>query len=153
MTAVVEGHALHGLVGPRPRFADARGTLISFEGIRLLPTYHPAAVLYNRRLDSALTKDLQKVAELVREDRARMPRGIEGEAVDFAQQRRPLVPGDARPEPGIGRRPAPIRLEHARARRGEVAQPVGFAQRHAKQLRQQIAQVGGGIAPRALVEI
>ena len=68
-------HALHGLVGPRPRFADARGTLIAFEGIRLLPTYHPAAVLYNRRLDSALTKDLQKVAELVREDRARMPRG------------------------------------------------------------------------------
>src|SRR5438552_612513 len=62
-------------VRPCPRFADARGTLIAFEGIRLLPTYHPAAVLYNRRLDSALTKDLQKVAELVREDRARMPRG------------------------------------------------------------------------------
>ena len=74
MTALVKGHALHGLVGPRPRFADARGTLIAFEGIRLLPTYHPAAVLYNRRLDSALTKDLQKVAELVREDRARVPR-------------------------------------------------------------------------------
>src|SRR5947207_6733980 len=53
-------HTLHGLVGPRPRFADARGTLISFEGIRLLPTYHPAAVLYNRPLDSALPTHLQK---------------------------------------------------------------------------------------------
>ena len=68
-------HALRGLVGTRPRFADARGTLIDFEGIRLLPTYHPAAVLYNRRLESVLAGDLRKVAALVREDEARMPRG------------------------------------------------------------------------------
>src|SRR5438270_2245153 len=51
---------------------------------------------------------------------ARMPRGVEGEAVDLAQQGRPLVPGDSGLETGIGRGPALIRLEHARARGGEV---------------------------------
>jgi DNA polymerase len=66
-------HALRGLVGPRPRFADARGTPIEFEGVRLLPTYHPAAILYNRRLESALAGDLRKVAELVREARVPVP--------------------------------------------------------------------------------
>jgi len=57
--------ALRGLLGPTPRLSEARGKDLAFDGTPVQATYHPAAVLYNRRLESALRTDLKKVARRV----------------------------------------------------------------------------------------
>jgi DNA polymerase len=54
--------ALRGLLGHPVRFNEARGTTTQFGRVPLLPTYHPAAVLYNRRLEAELRRDLRKAA-------------------------------------------------------------------------------------------
>ena len=64
--------ALRGLLGPGPDLGTMRGKMLVFEAIPVLPTYHPAAVLYNRRLEAALRSDLQKAARLVRSKRVRI---------------------------------------------------------------------------------
>ncbi len=47
------------LLGTAP-LSRARGQWREFRGIPVLPTYHPAAVLYNRRLARFLAADLRK---------------------------------------------------------------------------------------------
>ncbi len=54
--------AARGLLGPGVELKGVRGRLLEFEGIPVLPTYHPAAVLYNRNLERALVRDLRKAA-------------------------------------------------------------------------------------------
>ncbi len=52
--------ATRGLLGGGIELKGARGRFVSFNGIPVLPTYHPAAVLYNRNLERALVRDLRK---------------------------------------------------------------------------------------------
>jgi DNA polymerase len=47
------------LLGPAAALADVRGTWGAFGGVPVLATYHPAAVLYNRRLLPRLVADLR----------------------------------------------------------------------------------------------
>lgn len=54
--------ALRGLMGPRHELKADRGTFLRLGEVPVLATYHPAAVLYNRRLEAVLRRDLRKVA-------------------------------------------------------------------------------------------
>jgi DNA polymerase len=52
--------AVRDLLGPGASLARLRGRWSTFGGVPLLPTYHPAAVLYNRPLFAKLSADLGK---------------------------------------------------------------------------------------------
>jgi uracil-DNA glycosylase family 4 len=54
--------ALRGLLGPGHELKTTRGKLLHLGGVPVVATYHPAAVLYNRRLEPELREDLEKVA-------------------------------------------------------------------------------------------
>lgn len=64
--------ALRDLLGPGLDLKAARGKSLAFEDIPVLPTYHPAAILYNRRLEAALRNDLRKAARLGAAKRTRI---------------------------------------------------------------------------------
>src|SRR5256885_7140758 len=53
--------ALRSLQGPGARLSEARGRDLAFDGIPVRATYHPAAVLYNRRLQAALRAHLRSI--------------------------------------------------------------------------------------------
>lgn len=58
---VAMGHAaIADLVGRERSMASARGEWKMFGATPVLPTYHPAAVLYDRRLFRTLVADLRK---------------------------------------------------------------------------------------------
>lgn len=63
--------ALRGLFGPSQELRAARGQVLTFAGYEVLATYHPAAVLYNRKLERALGRDLRKAARRAGNARAR----------------------------------------------------------------------------------
>jgi uracil-DNA glycosylase len=67
--------ALKALLGNGVELKDARGKTLAFGDIPLLPTYHPAAILYNRRLEPTLRSDLRKAAKLGAAKRARIKSG------------------------------------------------------------------------------
>jgi len=67
--------ALKGLLGTGLDLKDARGKTLAYGDIPVLPTYHPAAILYNRRLEPTLTNDLRKAAKLGAAKRARIRSG------------------------------------------------------------------------------
>lgn len=52
--------AVRDLLDARASLAGVRGTWGAFADTPVLPTYHPAAILYNRRLFRTLVKDLRK---------------------------------------------------------------------------------------------
>ena len=54
--------AARGLLGPGVELKGSRGRLLGLGEIPVIPTYHPAAILYNRNLERALVKDLRKAA-------------------------------------------------------------------------------------------
>ena len=54
--------ALRALLGPGHELKASRGKDLRFGGISVVATYHPAGVLYNRRLEVRLRRDLRKVA-------------------------------------------------------------------------------------------
>lgn len=56
--------ALRGLLGPGLDLKAARAKPLVFEDIPVVATYHPAAVLYNRRLEATIRTDLRKAARL-----------------------------------------------------------------------------------------
>src|SRR5256712_3237336 len=56
--------ALKGLLGTGIDLKAARGKTLAFGDIPVLPTYHPAAILYNRRLEPTLRSDLRKAAKI-----------------------------------------------------------------------------------------
>jgi len=67
--------ALKGLLGIGVELKDARGKTLAFGDIPVLPTYHPAAILYNRRLEPTLRNDLRKAAKLGAAKRTRIRSG------------------------------------------------------------------------------
>src|SRR2546428_6129610 len=66
---------LKGLLGTGIDLKDARGKTLAFGDIPVLPTYHPAAILYNRRLEPTLRSDLRKAAKIGAAERARIRSG------------------------------------------------------------------------------
>ncbi len=58
--------ALRGLLGSGMDLREARRKPLVFEGVPVVATYHPAAVLYNRRLEGTIRTDLRKAARLSR---------------------------------------------------------------------------------------
>lgn len=54
--------ALRGVLGPGLELKAVHGRRLQLGGLPVIPTYHPAGVLYNRRLEPLLRKDLQTVA-------------------------------------------------------------------------------------------
>ena len=67
--------ALKGLLGKGIDLKEARGKTLAFGDLPVLPTYHPAAILYNRRLEPTLRNDLRKAAKLGSANRARIRSG------------------------------------------------------------------------------
>lgn len=65
MLVTLGSTALQVLLGPRPKLHEARGKIWSFEDIPVLPTYHPAGVLYQRSLEPVLRNDLRKAARFI----------------------------------------------------------------------------------------
>ena len=59
---------LRSLLGPRPGLAEARRTALTFGGVPVVATYHPAGVLYNRSLERALREDLARVVRMAHAD-------------------------------------------------------------------------------------
>ncbi len=57
--------ALRGILGPGHELRDDRSRRLALSGIPVVATYHPAAVLYNRKLEAALRRDLRRVARSV----------------------------------------------------------------------------------------
>ncbi len=56
--------ALRGLLGAGPELKSVRGRTLVFGGLPVIPTYHPAAVLYSRRLEPLLRRDLKAAARI-----------------------------------------------------------------------------------------
>lgn len=67
--------ALRALLGPDIDLRHARGRVLGLGTIPVLPTYHPAAILYNRHLERSLRNDLRKAARLVGQRRTRIRGG------------------------------------------------------------------------------
>jgi len=67
--------SLQGLLGSRIELAETRGKRLDVDGSAVLPTYHPAAVLYNRRLERVLRNDLREAARIAREKPSRIRSG------------------------------------------------------------------------------
>ena len=67
--------ALRALLGPGLELSRARGQDLAIEGVPVRATYHPAAVLYNRRLEAALRADLRKAVRAVPGRHARIRSG------------------------------------------------------------------------------
>jgi DNA polymerase len=52
--------AARALLGPGAALSKVRGRWLHIRGTPTLTTYHPAAILYNRRLSRTLASDLAK---------------------------------------------------------------------------------------------
>lgn len=58
---------LHALVGRELNISDVHGKLTEVGGFRFLPLYHPAAILYRRRLMAEMEKDFRIIGRVARE--------------------------------------------------------------------------------------
>lgn len=54
--------ALRGVLGPGHELRRDRGKELALGDVPVIATYHPAAVLYNRRLEAVLRRDLRTAA-------------------------------------------------------------------------------------------
>ena len=63
---------LRSLLGPGPDLKAVRAKALRLGETPLVPTYHPAAVLYNRTLERGLTADLRKVARMLTPEKPRV---------------------------------------------------------------------------------
>jgi len=63
---------LRSLLGSAVDLKEARPKVQSLEGRPLVATYHPAAVLYNRKLEREFRNDLRRVARMLRPKKARV---------------------------------------------------------------------------------
>lgn len=50
---------------PKSGLSFAHGKVAEKEGIRYLPTYHPASIIYNRSLERVVSKDLGRIRKLL----------------------------------------------------------------------------------------
>lgn|GEM_PF-206739 len=67
--------ALRGLVGPRVELQQVRSRELRYGAVPVIATYHPAAVLYRRRLERELRRDVGKAARTLRLPRPRVRSG------------------------------------------------------------------------------
>jgi len=58
---------LHALVGAGLNISKVHGKITQVGGIRFLPLYHPAAILYRRRLMDDMEKDFKVIGRISRE--------------------------------------------------------------------------------------
>lgn len=56
--------AVNSLTGEKPIMAEARGKLTEFHGVKMLITYHPAALLYNPNLKRDVWEDMKLLKKL-----------------------------------------------------------------------------------------
>ena len=61
-------HAYNTLLGVDARITRIRGMLTSYQGIKLLPTYHPSYLLRNQGAIREAYEDMEKVKSLLAED-------------------------------------------------------------------------------------
>jgi len=61
--------AAKALLGPHVSISRIRGQQFTYEGIPLIPTFHPAYLLRNPAAKKDAWEDLQKVMALLSEDR------------------------------------------------------------------------------------
>ena len=59
--------ALRALVDPKGSITSMRGRLVVRDGVRYLPTYHLAAVLYRRKLIQEMEEDFRELGRVARE--------------------------------------------------------------------------------------
>jgi DNA polymerase len=59
--------AMQGLMDPKAKIGSSRGRWFEWEGIQIMPTYHPAALLRNPNLKMAVWEDLKLVIDKYRE--------------------------------------------------------------------------------------
>lgn len=69
MIVTLGSTSLKALTGSNLELKEARTQAHTFEGRAVLATYHPAAVLYNRKLEKELRSDMRKVVRLGRDRR------------------------------------------------------------------------------------
>lgn len=67
--------ALRGLLGPGVDLKEARGRDLHLGQTPVVGTYHPAAVLYRRKLEEDLRRDLQRAARMLRASKPRVRSG------------------------------------------------------------------------------
>ncbi len=76
MICILGGTAYHALLGGKSIVAD-RGKIVEKEGKRYFLTIHPASVIYNGSLRSALEEDLKTLAkEMYKRRRTRSPKQL-----------------------------------------------------------------------------
>ena len=59
--------AIQGLVDPKAKIGGSRGRWIEWQGIQLMPTYHPAALLRNPGYKAVVWEDMKLVIDKYRE--------------------------------------------------------------------------------------
>ena len=59
--------AIQGLVDPKAKIGASRGHWLTWQGIQIMPTYHPAALLRNPSYKAVVWEDLKLVIEKYRE--------------------------------------------------------------------------------------
>lgn len=59
--------ALQGLIDPQAKITKARGNWLMWQGLWVMPTYHPAALLRNPQLKRPTWEDFKKVVAKYRE--------------------------------------------------------------------------------------
>ncbi len=57
--------ALNYLLSRKERITRVRGTLLKYNGIPLIPTYHPAYILRNRAKEAEVFEDLEKIKKFL----------------------------------------------------------------------------------------
>ena len=60
-------HAYNTLFGVDEKITRIRGVLTSYNGIKLLPTYHPAFLLRNQNRVKEVWEDMERLTQLLRE--------------------------------------------------------------------------------------
>jgi DNA polymerase len=58
--------ATRALLDPRANITDMHGRIIEKDGLRFMPLYHPAAILYNRKLMNEMEKDFGELGRLAK---------------------------------------------------------------------------------------
>jgi DNA polymerase len=61
------GTALKGLIDPNAKITQVRGQWIDWNGIYVMPTYHPSALLRNPDLKKDVWEDMKRVVQKYRE--------------------------------------------------------------------------------------
>ena len=65
-------HGFQTLTASAKKMSDVRKKQFIYHGIIVIPTYHPAAILYNRRLFSVFKKDIRYALEIAHKSKLRL---------------------------------------------------------------------------------